>query len=96
MGKMGSPDQTPGSSGTKKTVRSKPEPITIIGTARRFAGPATSPSKLWDLLASPQKNALRRPIGDRFSAQGFFHHPDGTYHGHTNAAHAYLFESDPA
>lgn len=73
-----------------------PEPIAIVGTACRFAGPATSPSKLWDLLASPQSYGdLRRPVDDRFSTTGF-HHPDGTYHGHTNATQAYLLESDPA
>lgn len=95
---MRSSDQTPGSLGTNKqtqTTMSKPEPIAIIGTACRFAGPATSPSKLWDLLKSPQNNDLRRPVDDRFSTKGF-HHRDGTYHGHTNATQAYLFDSDPA
>ncbi|QYS96931.1 Carrier domain-containing protein [Trichoderma simmonsii] len=95
---MRSSDQTPGSLGTNKqtqTTMSKPEPIAIIGTACRFAGPATSPSKLWDLLKSPQNNDLRRPVDDRFSTKGF-HHRDGTYHGHTNATQAYLLDSDPA
>ncbi|GAW27324.1 putative polyketide synthase [Rosellinia necatrix] len=72
-----------------------PEPIAIVGSACRFAGSATSPSKLWDLLVSPQDHDLRRPVDSRFSTQGF-HHPDGAYHGHTNATHAYLLESDPA
>lgn len=74
---------------------SKLEPIAIVGTACRFAGTASSPSKLWEILASPHDKDLRRLVDDRFSTQGF-HHRDGTYHGHTNATHAYLLDSDPA
>ncbi|KAI8949604.1 putative polyketide synthase [Xylaria longipes] len=69
------------------------EPIAIVGSACRFAGSASSPSKLWELLRQPQD--LRQEIPEsRFKYQGFYH-PDGTYHGHSNVKHAYFLEEDP-
>ncbi|GAW19042.1 hypothetical protein ANO14919_085260 [Xylariales sp. No.14919] len=69
------------------------EPIAIVGSACRFAGSASSPSKLWELLSEPQD--LRQEIPEsRFKYQGFYH-PDGTYHGHSNVKHAYFLEDDP-
>ena len=68
------------------------EPIAIVGSACHFAGSASSPSKLWELLSEPRD--LRREIPDsRFSVKGFYH-PDGTYHGHSNVKHAYLLDKD--
>ncbi|RYP64846.1 hypothetical protein DL769_006521 [Monosporascus sp. CRB-8-3] len=70
------------------------EPIAVIGSACRFAGDATSASKLWELLQEPHD--LRAEIPDsRFSAQGFYH-PNGTHHGHTNVKHSYLINRDPS
>ncbi|KAI1423496.1 putative polyketide synthase [Xylaria sp. FL1777] len=69
------------------------EPIAIVGSACRFAGSASSPSKLWELLSEPRD--LRQEIPEsRFKYQGFYH-PDGTYHGHSNVKHAYFLEEDP-
>ncbi|KAI0967014.1 putative polyketide synthase [Xylaria arbuscula] len=70
------------------------EPIAIIGTACRFAGDATSPSKLWELLREPRD--VRREIPDeRFSSTGFYH-PNGAHHGHSNIRHAYMVNEDIA
>jgi acyl transferase domain-containing protein len=69
-----------------------PEPIAIVGSACRFAGDATSPSKLWDLLRNPHD--VRSEIPDsRFSANGFYH-PDHGHHGRSNVKHAYLINED--
>ncbi|KAI0436038.1 beta-ketoacyl synthase domain-containing protein [Xylaria telfairii] len=68
--------------------RQENEPIAIIGSACRFAGDATSPSKLWELLKSP-RDVLSEIPPSRFSANGF-HHTDSLFHGHTNVKHSYL------
>ncbi|KAI0194522.1 putative polyketide synthase [Xylaria flabelliformis] len=69
------------------------EPIAIVGSACRFAGSASSPSKLWELLRQPKD--LQQEIPEsRFRYQGFYH-PDGSYHGHSNVKHAYFLEEDP-
>ncbi|ORY61265.1 putative polyketide synthase [Pseudomassariella vexata] len=70
------------------------EPIAIVGSACRFAGDATSPSKLWELLREPKD--VRREIPDeRFSAKGFYH-VNNAHHGHTNVRHAYMINEDVA
>lgn len=70
------------------------EPIAIVGTACRFAGDATSASKLWELLREPRD--VRRGIPDeRFSARGFYH-PNNAQHGHSNVQHAYTIDEDMA
>lgn len=64
-----------------------------MGSACRFSGDASSPSKLWELLKEPRD--VRREISDtRFSAQGF-HHPDHSHHGRSNVTHSYLLNEDP-
>ncbi|KAK2040741.1 putative polyketide synthase [Colletotrichum somersetense] len=68
------------------------EPIAVIGSACRFAGGATSPSKLWDLLKDPRD--VRNDIPkSRFSAENYYH-PNSSYHGHSNIRHSYLLEQD--
>ncbi|KAK4863417.1 hypothetical protein LT330_002195 [Penicillium expansum] len=67
------------------------EPIAIVGSACRFPGDVTSPSKLWELLREPREVA--RPI-DRFAASSFYHQ-DGHYHGASNVQDAYLLSEDP-
>ncbi|GKT82135.1 polyketide synthase [Colletotrichum tofieldiae] len=70
------------------------EPIAIIGSACRFAGGATSPSKLWELLNNPRD--VRNDIPkSRFNAEGYYH-PNSAYHGHSNIRHSYLLEQDVA
>ena len=68
------------------------EPIAIIGSACRFPGDSTSPSKLWELLKNPRDLSQEIP-SDRFNAQGFYH-PDGEHHGTTNAPKAYFLDQD--
>lgn len=70
------------------------EPIAIIGSACRFAGDSSSPSKLWDLLQEPVDLCQEIPPS-RFNPDGFYH-PDGAHHGHSNVRHAYLLNEDLA
>ncbi|GES57118.1 Nonribosomal peptide synthetase 14 [Aspergillus terreus] len=70
------------------------EPIAIIGIGCRFPGSCSTPSKFWDLLRKPDDVGSQiRP--ERFSAETFYH-PDGAYHGTTNARKAYLLSEDVA
>lgn len=64
------------------------EPIAIVGSACRFPGESTSPSKLWDLLREP-RDVLQEIPADRFDTTAFYH-PDALHHGTTNVKHAYL------
>ncbi|KAF1829172.1 reducing type I polyketide synthase [Decorospora gaudefroyi] len=50
----------------------KRESLAIVGMACRFAGDATSPEKLWDLV-SQGRDAWSTVPGDRFNQQAFFH-----------------------
>ncbi|POS79347.1 beta-ketoacyl synthase domain-containing protein [Diaporthe helianthi] len=69
-----------------------PEPIALVGSSCRFAGGATSPSKLWEVLADPTD--LSRPVpANRFSTTGFFH-KDPEYHGTTNSPYGYWLSQD--
>lgn len=68
------------------------EPIAIVGSACRFAGGASSPSKLWDLLSSPRDVRSGIP-NSRFNAESYYH-PNPAYHGHSNVRHSYLLEED--
>ncbi|KAI1129024.1 hypothetical protein F5Y10DRAFT_276998 [Nemania abortiva] len=70
-----------------------PEPIAIVGSACRFAGRASSPSKLWEVLRDPKDLRIKIP-SDRFNPDGFYH-PDGSHHGHMNVLHSYLLDEDP-
>lgn len=68
------------------------EPIAIVGTACRFAGGASSPSKLWDLLSNPRD--VRKVIpNSRFNVKSYYH-PNPEYYGHSNVRHSYLLEED--
>ncbi|KAI1500633.1 beta-ketoacyl synthase [Biscogniauxia marginata] len=69
------------------------EPIAIVGSACRFAGGATSPSKLWEVLHDPKDIRSKIPES-RFSAKGFYY-ANGTHHGHMNVLHSYLLSEDP-
>ncbi|GAB1212633.1 hypothetical protein ATERTT37_001777 [Aspergillus terreus] len=69
------------------------EPIAIIGSSCRFAGGASSPSKLWDLLLKP-KDLSKPPPESRFNLEGFYH-PNAEQHGNTNIHGSYFLEEDP-
>ncbi|CAI7658829.1 unnamed protein product [Penicillium glandicola] len=68
------------------------EPIAIVGSACRFPGDATTPSKLWELLEAP-RDVLSEIPDSRFSTKAFYH-PDGLHHGTTNVRHSYLLSDD--
>ncbi|KAI0535909.1 hypothetical protein GGR58DRAFT_528934 [Xylaria digitata] len=68
------------------------EPVAIVGSSCRFAGHATSPSKLWDILHKPQDLSREVPP-ERFNAKAFYHE-DGEHHGTTNSIKAYWLEED--
>ncbi|CAG7931952.1 unnamed protein product [Penicillium olsonii] len=68
------------------------EPIAIVGSACRFPGDATTPSKLWELLKAP-RDVLSEIPDSRFSTKAFYH-PDGLHHGTTNVRHSYLLSDD--
>lgn len=72
--------------------RSSQEPIAIIGSSCRFAGDASSPSKLWQVLANPPDLSKEVPPA-RFNAQAFYHE-DGEHLGTTNSIRAYWLEQD--
>ncbi|KAI1170322.1 hypothetical protein F4777DRAFT_584024 [Nemania sp. FL0916] len=68
------------------------EPIAIIGSHCRFPGSANSPSRLWSLLKDPVDLSRKTPPG-RWNADGFYH-PNGEYHGATNAPKGYFLSDD--
>ena len=68
------------------------EPIAIIGTACRFPGESSSPSKLWKLLEQP-RDVLKKI--DRFAAENW-HNKNGSHHGASNVLDAYLLTEDPS
>lgn len=49
-------------------------PIAVVGMACRFSGGASSPSKLWDMLADKKSGRSVVPKS-RFNIDAF-HHPD--------------------
>jgi hybrid polyketide synthase/nonribosomal peptide synthetase ACE1 len=68
------------------------EPIAIVGSACRFPGGSSSPSKLWELLQQPRD--ISRLIPDsRFTTDGY-HNKDPLHHGTTNVRHSYLLSED--
>ncbi|KAF3491688.1 Polyketide synthase-nonribosomal peptide synthetase [Arthroderma uncinatum] len=69
------------------------EPIAIIGSACRFPGASSSPSKLWDLLRRP-RDVSKEFDQDRLNLQRFYH-PNGDTHGSTDVTNkSYLLDDD--
>jgi acyl transferase domain-containing protein len=68
-----------------------PSPIAIIGSACRFPGSATTPSKLWELLRKP-RDLLKEVPRDRFYWEGFYR-PDGL-HGGMRTKDGYFLEEN--
>lgn len=60
------------------------EPIALVGSACRFPGECSSPSKLWELLRQP-RDVLSEIPADRFNAAKFYH-PDPLHQGTSNGA----------
>lgn len=57
----------------------KAMPIAIVGIGCRLPGGASSPQKLWDLLAQKQSARKETPT-DRFNIDAFYH-PDADKNG---------------
>lgn len=60
-----------------------------MGSACRFPGGASSPSKLWELLKEPRDLQSEVPKQQRFDPDTFYH-DDGSVPGRTNARHGYF------
>lgn len=70
------------------------ERIAIIGSACRFPGGSSSPSKLWELLRDPQDVLSEFPPGRLNLAR--FYNENGEYHGSTDVMNkSYLLSEDP-
>lgn len=68
--------------------------IAIVGSACRFPGGATSPSKLWDLLKEP-RDVLSEFSKERLNLSQFYNN-DGEHHGSTDVRNkSYLLSEDP-
>ncbi|KAI1408612.1 polyketide synthase [Hypoxylon sp. FL1857] len=70
------------------------EPIAIVGISSRFAGGASTPSKLWELCASGKGGWSPIPA-DRFDARSFYH-PEKGRKGRNYALGGYFLEDDVA
>lgn len=68
------------------------EPIAIVGSACRFPGSASSPSRLWKILRDPP-DLLKEIPPSRFSSKGFYH-VDGEHHGTSNIESSNLLDED--
>ncbi|KAM0720785.1 hypothetical protein Q7P37_003070 [Cladosporium fusiforme] len=70
-----------------------PEPIAIVGTACRFPGSASSPSKLWELLREP-RDVLRQFPPERLNFDNFYD-SNGETHGRSDVPKkSYLLDED--
>ncbi|KAH7139912.1 polyketide synthase [Dactylonectria estremocensis] len=70
-----------------------PEPIAVIGSACRFPGASSSPSKLWSLLQQP-RDVLKEFDPDRLNLKRFYH-TSGDTHGATDVNNkSYLLEEN--
>ncbi|KAL7809312.1 polyketide synthase [Trichoderma aethiopicum] len=69
------------------------EPIAVIGSACRFPGASSSPSKLWELLQQP-RDVLKEFHPERLNLSRFYH-KSGDTHGATDVGNkSYLLEED--
>ncbi|KAG6356925.1 hypothetical protein INS49_014800 [Diaporthe citri] len=70
------------------------EPVAIVGTACRFPGEASSPSKLWQLLKQP-RDVLGQLTADRLNLRRFYE-ANGEHHGSTDVKDgaSYLLSED--
>ncbi|KAF3012580.1 t1pks [Neopestalotiopsis sp. 37M] len=68
------------------------EPIAIIGLSCKFAGSASTPENLWEMLAEG-RNAWSEIPTSRFNAKGT-HHPNHEKLNTTNAKGAHFIEED--
>ncbi|KAI0974339.1 hypothetical protein F4678DRAFT_371999 [Xylaria arbuscula] len=69
------------------------EPVAIIGTACRFPGDSTSPSKFWKLLQAPYD--LLKPLGSGLDSKSWYH-KTAKHHGRFNVKHSYQLDGENA
>ncbi|KAI0450748.1 hypothetical protein F5B21DRAFT_507934 [Xylaria acuta] len=69
------------------------EPVAIIGTACRFPGDSTTPSKFWRLLQAPYD--LLKPLGEGFDSKSWYH-KTAKHHGRFNVKHSYQLDGENA
>lgn len=69
------------------------EPVAIIGTACRFPGDSTSPSKFWKLLQAPYD--LLKPLGSGPDSKSWYH-KTAKHHGRFNVKHSYQLDGENA
>ncbi|KAH9886333.1 hypothetical protein F4778DRAFT_786730 [Xylariomycetidae sp. FL2044] len=69
------------------------EPIAVVGSGCRFAGGATSPSKLWSVLCEAPELSRDVPR-NRFSATAFYHRDADCYQHTTNCIKGYWLDQD--
>ncbi|KAK2877269.1 putative PKS/NRPS-like protein biosynthetic cluster [Arthroderma sp. PD_2] len=69
-----------------------PEPIAIVGTACRFSGSASTPSKLWELLCDP-RDIASKPPANRFNIDSFYH-PNASNPTTTSTTESYFLSED--
>jgi aspyridone synthetase (hybrid polyketide synthase/nonribosomal peptide synthetase) len=75
------------------TQTSIQEPIAVVGSACRFPGGSTSPSKLWKLLSQP-RDVLQTFDPKRLNLNRFYHQ-NGDSHGSTDVQNkSYLLQED--
>ncbi|KAH6616126.1 hypothetical protein B0J18DRAFT_485034 [Chaetomium sp. MPI-SDFR-AT-0129] len=98
---MGSIDNSSTDSGTGSHTGSSTssldyatEPIAIVGLSCKFAGEASSPSGLWNLMTHG-RNAWTPFPASRFHAAGAYH-PDSQKLGTTSVKGAHFMTEDPA
>lgn len=71
------------------------DPIAIVGSACRFPGSSSSPSKLWDLLRNP-RDVLREFDSKQRLNLSQFYNTNGEHHGSTDVpGKSYLLSEDP-
>lgn len=68
------------------------EAIALVGSSIRFPGPATTPSKLWELLCQP-RDILEEFSPSRMNLKSYYH-PNGEHHGTGNVQKSYLLSQD--
>ncbi|KAI1372099.1 polyketide synthase [Hypoxylon crocopeplum] len=72
IGDASSPQVNGNGTSAPKRCAASSNPVAIIGVSCRFAGSATSPSKLWDVCAAGQSAWSDIPQ-DRFDVKSFYH-----------------------
>ncbi|RWA09000.1 hypothetical protein EKO27_g6114 [Xylaria grammica] len=85
-------EQPNAANGAACSTPPSPVPIAIVGMSCRFAGGASSPSKLWDLCVNAQSGWSEIPES-RFDVRSLYH-PDRERPGRTHVIGGHFLEED--